>query len=246
MDVVEWARTCPGIEAVLVVGSSSQPFRDMLSDTDIEVIYSPAFVDHRRYMADPGVWAHPLDIQWISSEEFLRKQSSLADVDHWPYESCTVAWCPSQEISCAIGQLSILDESVRQQRIRLHYFEFLFGLRHFRRAYATGEELNARLTISVGLLSLMKVFFLVNGRYPALAHWAASALYARWPEMSKLGANATQLLQSPTDARVEDCIQQVDLWLNEKGFSFQWEKTVLTLEVVGETYRECRVQYGSW
>ena len=124
----------PGVVGVYLVGSATRPFRDPLSDYDLEVILEdeafaavpnakrlvfaldegpPRRVDHEFYLRP-----------WSELEGLVR---STLDLDHYPYEHAKVLHDPTGRLTALVERLALLPESVRKTRLRVHYLEFRFG-----------------------------------------------------------------------------------------------------------------------
>ncbi len=168
---------------IYVVGSSTRPFRDALSDYDIEVV-----VEDATYDALPDEKRHVFVIdegppRRVDREFYLRPWSEFAallesplDFYHYPYQHAVILHDPSGRVSDVARRLAELPEAVRAVRLRVHYLEFLFAIGRARKTLERGGDLNLRLLHGEALAALVKLLFLLYGSWPATPHWTQQEL----------------------------------------------------------------------
>jgi hypothetical protein len=240
--LTDWIGAEPDTVGAILVGSSSAPYRDELSDLDVEVVVE----DHSypRLAEDLGTLDDPrVDLLVVPLSDFAAKAGSPSDIDHWPYERCTVLCDPHGRLHALIERIRVVPADVRSQRVRLHYFEFLFAARHLERVSVRGDELNARMTAHAAVAALVRTMFLLVGRYPPVPHWTEQNL-AELPAAAPLVPAVVELLQTPRPNRVEALIRAVDRLLSEADEDFHLMKYALTQQVAGPGFRPVRERYG--
>ena len=113
-----------GVIGIYVVGSAARPYRDALSDYDIEVIVEDAVYertpdDERQTFAfkedEPKVVDH--EFYLIPWSDFFALTDSTHDLFHYPYQHAVVLHDPAGRITPIIEQLAALPEDVRRERI---------------------------------------------------------------------------------------------------------------------------------
>jgi hypothetical protein len=172
-----------GLIGIYVVGSSTRPFRDGLSDYDIEVV-----VEDDVYAKLPDEERHVFVIEEgpprrVDHEFYLRPWSEYAallespqDLFHYPYQHAVVLHDPNGRVTGVAKRLAALPEGVRAVRLRVHYLEFLFALGRARKTGERGGDLNVRLIYGQGLAAVVKLLFLLYGSWPATPHWTQQEL----------------------------------------------------------------------
>lgn len=172
-----------GLVGIYVVGSSTRPFRDELSDYDIEII-----VDDGVYEALPDEKRHVFVIEEgpprrVDHEFYLRPWSeyeallgSPLDLFHYPYQHAVVLHDPSGRVTDVVKGLAELPEAVRAARLRVHYLEYAFALGRARKTAERGGDLNVRLIYGEALAALVKLLFLLYGSWPSTLHWTQQEL----------------------------------------------------------------------
>lgn len=212
-----------GVIGIYVLGSSTRPFRDELSDYDIEVIViddayknlldeekhvlviddgPPRCVDHEFYLRP---WS-----------EFTDLASSTQDLFHYPYQHAVILHDPTGRMTEVIHSLAELPEDVRRVRMRVHFLEFLFSLGRARKTRERSSGLNLQLLYGEGLIALTKLLFLVMGSWPATRHWSRE-------ELILLGIDAgfidriSNAFSFPTTDKMTSLVSEVRGWLVERG-----------------------------
>ena len=216
-----------GVIGIYVVGSATRPFRDERSDYDIEVV-----VEDEVYRALPDEERHVFVIDegpprkvdhefylWPWSD-FERLLGSTLDLYHYPYQHAVILHDPDGRIQAVVEQLAALPKEVRQERMKVHYLEFLFGLSRAKRTFERKSVLSARLVNGKAVDALVKLFFLQQGSWPAMRHWSER-------ELEQLGMDdglvslAREVLISPEEVDVKETVGEVKRWLEGQGETFQ-------------------------
>ncbi len=176
-----------GVIGAYLVGSATRPYRDDLSDLDIELV-----VDDEVYERMPDAERHVLVIDegpprrvdhefyaW-SCSAFRALLASTQDLFHQPYQHAVVLHDPSGGIRETVDALAALPANVREDRMRVHFLELLFGAGRAKKTWARGEETSARLVAAGALAAAAKLLFLTKGSWASPLHWTV-------PELRLLG-----------------------------------------------------------
>jgi len=218
-----------GLIGIYVVGSSTRPFRDELSDYDIEIV-----VEDDTYEATPDEERHVFVIdegppRRVDHEFYLRPWSeyealldSPQDLFHYPYRHAVILHDPSGRVGEVAKRLAVLPDDVRSARLRVHYLEYVFALGRARKTAERGGGLNVRLINDQALSAVVKLLFLLYGSWPATPHWTVQ-------ELKLLGVPdelVTQLegaFDAPTKDRLTELTESVKAQLEAHGESFHKE-----------------------
>jgi hypothetical protein len=172
-----------GVVGIYLVGSATRPFRDPLSDYDLEVV-----VDDAAYAATPSDQRHVFVIdegppRRVDHEFYLRSWSDFAalvdsrqDVVRAGYRHAVVLHDPQGRVAPVVERLAELPAAVRDARLRVHWLELLFGLGRARKTLGRGKELDARLVLTDALRAAVKLLFVAAGAWPAPTHWTREEL----------------------------------------------------------------------
>lgn len=238
-------RSNKDVIGIILVGSGSRQYRDELSDFDLEVIVKEQYYDklneeQKFYeFEEEGI-----EILIYSNRDFSKKIKSNKDLEHWPYEECVILHDTSQYLEEKIVEIALLTPEIREARLRLHYFEFLFSARRVKRTLTRGKELNARLVSAQMVFVLIKLLFLLNYRWPPLLHWAAEniELLEDIPENIKL--MMLEAIRRPDGHLAEKLIIEVDNLITLNGLNFHFVKTDITRQISDSKFRHIREKYG--
>ena len=169
-----------GVIGIYVVGSATRPYRDELSDLDIEVIVEDA-VYEKTPMDKRQVFSFKEDNPKVVDYEFyLIPWSDLAaltestlDLFHYPYQHAEILHDPNGRLAPVIKQLAELPETLRIERMTIHFLEFLYRLGRARKTGERGDlPINLALLRGDALSSLVKVIFLAKKSWPSMKHWS--------------------------------------------------------------------------
>jgi predicted nucleotidyltransferase len=223
----------PGVVGIYVVGSATRPHRDALSDYDIEVIVEDdvyertpdsgrqvfAFKEGESKLVDYEFYLRP----W---SEFERLVDSTQDLFHYPYQYAVIAHDPEGRIAPVVRRLAALPDDVRDDRMRVHYLEFLFALGRARKTKGRGGPVNLRLLSGDALAALVKLFFLTLRSWPATHHWVEQELrLLGLPE--DLLRQTTDVLAAAKPSAAEELVEAVRRWLDARGETFHREREAL-------------------
>ena len=215
--------TKEGVIGIYVLGSSTRPFRDELSDYDIEVILTD---DAYKNLSDEEKHVFVIDDgppRHVDHEFYLRPWSELIglgsstqDLFHYPYQHAVIFHDLSGRMTEVIRGLAKLPEDVRRVRMRVHFLEFMFSLERARKTSERGGGLNMQLLYGEGLIAFTKLLFLVMGSWPATRHWSRD-------ELILLGIDAefidriSDAFSSPTQEKMTSLVTEVRSFLVERG-----------------------------
>ncbi|NBI31090.1 DUF4037 domain-containing protein [Chengkuizengella marina] len=229
----------------MLVGSSSRSYRDVLSDYDVEVVvtneYYSMLTDKDTFYENEE---HQIEFLFFSEDDFKAKINSCKDVEHWPYEECTILYDPQQRMDELLTPIIMMDPEVREQRLKLHYFEFLFGAKRIERTMMRGNKLNTHLVTSQMLMSLIKLLFLLKYKWPPLLHWTFENLNEMNEIPVELKQMMTEIIIHPDGKLANSLIQAVDNLLTDEGADFHYIKTDVTREISAKAFRPIREKYS--
>lgn len=166
-----------------LVGSATRPFRDALSDLDLEVVLTD-----EAYDATPDAERHVFVVdegppRRVDHELYLRAWSdfegladSRQDVVRQGYRHAVVLHDPHGHVAEVVRRVAELPAAVREERLRVHWLELLFGLGRAKKTLDRGLELDARLVLGDALLAAAKLLFVAGGAWPAPRHWTREEL----------------------------------------------------------------------
>ena len=222
-----------GVIGIYVVGSATRPFRDERSDYDIEVV-----VEDEIYQALPDEERHVFVINegpprkvdhefylwpWSDFEGLL---GSTLDLYHYPYQHAVILYDPDGRIQTVVEQLAVLPQEIRQDRMKVHYLEFLFGLSRAKRTFDRRNVLSGRLVSGKAVDALVKLFFLQQGSWPAMRHWSEREL-EQLDMTDALMILARKALTSPEKVDVKETVEKVKCWLEGQGETFHCDDHAL-------------------
>ncbi len=216
---------------IYVVGSSTRPYRDELSDYDFEVIVTdeayamlsdaekhvfiiddgpPRRVDHEFYL-------RPL-------AEFEGLVSSTHDLFHGPYQYAEILHDPNGVLAEIVAKLATLPEDVRHERMTIHYLEVIEAagrikkLRH-RQEEGDLSEFGIRLLAGEAVRALTKLLFLQRGCWPPVRHWTQQEL-ALVEDGDRLQTAMIDVMRDPTPESCGLLMKQLNAWLSDAGETF--------------------------
>ncbi|MGD9675346.1 MAG: hypothetical protein AB7V19_01490 [Candidatus Bipolaricaulia bacterium] len=218
---------------VYVVGSTTRPHRDVLSDYDIEVIVEDEAYE-RTPVADRQVFAFREGEPKVVDYEFYLRPwsgfralvSSTQDLFHYPYQHAVILHDPERRIAPVIARLAELPEAIRHDRLRVHYLEMRFAFGRERKTGRRGGILNLRLLRGDALAALVKLLFLAAGSWPATHHWTDQELRLIGvpPDLLR---DADVALAEPTFERTKRLVDSVNAWLDGQGETFHHDADAL-------------------
>jgi hypothetical protein len=212
-----------GVVGIYVVGSATRPFRDELSDYDIEVIVTDDVYDEL-----PDDQKHVFVIEEgpprrVDHEFYLRPWSELTgmfsstrDLSHYPYQHAVVLHDPSGDLTDVVKRLAELPHSIRRARIRVHFLEFITSLRRASKESKRKAGFDLQLIYCEALIALTKVLFLVMGSWPAGRHWSREELFILGIDSSFVDM-ISDVFSSPTGRNMARLETEVRKWLVDKG-----------------------------
>jgi hypothetical protein len=219
-----------GVIGVYLLGSVTRPYRDGLSDYDIEVIVEDAVYertpDEERQVfvfkeGEPRVVDY--EFYLIPWSDFVGLLESTHDLFHQPYQHAVILHDPDGRISPIIERLAELPEDVRRERLTVHFLEFLYRLGRARktahRADSGDPAIDLRLLYGDALSSLVKLLFLAKGSWAAPKHWSEQELRQLGiPEDFLVRASCLRGIPKPEEAKC--LVEAVRTFLDECGETF--------------------------
>lgn len=216
-----------GVIGIYVVGSATRPYRDALSDYDIEVIvedevYDSTPMDERQVFAFKEGEPKTVDYEFylIPWSDFVGLKTSALDLFHHSAQHAVILHDPDGRIEPVIRQLAELPEDIRIERMTVHFLEFLYRLGRARRTANRGKlPINLALLWGDALSSLTKLIFLAKRSWPSTKHWSEQ-------EFSEVGISDDLLnlvkawISDPSSDNARSLVGTVREFLDEAGETF--------------------------
>jgi glycosyltransferase involved in cell wall biosynthesis len=241
-------RDISDVLGILLVGSGSRYYCDALSDYDFEVIVRDDYYENLP-QKERFIICHQETINTeyliIPKKDFLAKEYSSADIDHWPYEECVVLHDPIGFLESKLPLIVAMSADLRYDRLKLHYFEFLFAAKRMSRMLQRGDELNARLVAYQSALFAIKLVFILRYRWPPVIHWTSQNLMQLEGIPGHLKALLVEILRQPNGSATDSLILEIDGLLAKEKFPYTLSKNALAGEVAGFEFRHLREKYGN-
>jgi len=223
-----------GVIGIYLLGSVTRPYRDGLSDYDIEVIVEDAVYEatpdeerqvffYKDGVEDGGRRVVDYEFYLVPWSHFVGLTGSTHDLFHQPYQHAVILHDPEDRIAPIVDRLAELPEEVRRERMTVHFLDFLYRLGRARKtaARADGRDpaLNLRLLYGDALSALVKLLFLVKGSWAATVHWSEEELRLLGvPE--DLLARASCLRGVPRPEEAKALVEAVRAFLDDCGETF--------------------------
>jgi len=222
-----------GVVGIYLVGSATRPHADEQSDLDIEVIVEDdvyartpdeerqTFVFKETSEGEPKVVDY--EFYLIPWSDFVGLGASTHDLFHYPYQHAIVLHDPENRITPIIERHAALSNETRQERMTVHYLDFLYRLGRARKTEARGgHRLNLSLLHADAVRSLVKLLFLVAGSWPATAHWSEQELQLLGVPGDLIeGAARLGPDSEPDDVRM--LVEEVRTFMEEHGVTIHHE-----------------------
>lgn len=216
---------------IYVVGSSTRPYRDRLSDYDFEVI-----VTDEAYTLLPDDEKHVFVIEEgpprrVDHEFYLRPRaefeglvSSTHDLFHGPYQHAAILHDPKGILAGVIGRLVSLPQAVRHARMAIHFLEVIEAIGRIKKLLHRQEgdnasEFGVRLLAGEAVRALTKLIFLQQGCWPPVRHWTQQEL-ALVDGTEQLEAAMVAMMRDPTPDACGLLMKRLNSWLSDKGETF--------------------------
>lgn len=222
-----------GVVGISLVGSASRPFRDRISDYDIEVV-----LDDVAYDQTPFEERHVFAIdegppRRVDHEFYLRPWSELVamerstlDLDHYPFQHAVVLHDPEARLAVLFPRLAALPAEVRETRLKVHYLETVFALGRAVKCLDRGNDLATRLVLGEGSVALVKLLAVACGSWAPTRHWAAEELRLLGvPE--EILAHASGLFTCPSSEGIRGLRNVLHAWLDEQGMAIHHDQMAL-------------------
>lgn len=222
-----------GVVGIYLVGSASRPFRDRISDYDIEVVVSDPTYEHT-----PLEERHVFAIEEgpprrVDHEFYLRPWSELVamehstvDLDHYPFMHAIVLHDPEGRLAELFPRLAMLPTDVRDTRLRVHFMETVFALGRAAKCLDRRRHLATRLVLGEGVAALVKLLAVACGSWAPTRHWAAEELQILGvPE--EILSRASDLLATPSSDGIRDLRSALSSWLDAQDMTFHRDQMAL-------------------
>jgi len=179
-ELIEPYINMDGVIGIYVVGSATRPYRDKLSDCDIEVIvedhvYESTPMEKRQVFSFKEGEPKVVDYEFylIPWSDFVKLAESAHDIFHHSAQYAVILYDPDGRIEPIIQQLAELPNDLRMERMTVHFLEFLYRLGRARKTVNRGElPINLALLRGDALSSLTKLIFLIKGSWPPTKYWS--------------------------------------------------------------------------
>ncbi len=223
-----------GVIGIYLLGSGSRPYRDDLSDLDIEVIVEDAVYertpDEERQVfffkeGTPEGERPIVDYEFylIPWSDFVGLTESTLDLFHQPYQYAAILHDPDGRIAPVIERLATLPENVRQERMTVHFLEFLYRLGRARKTAKRAGDSDPSLALGLlygdALSALVKLLFLAKGSWAATNHWSEQELRLLGVPDDLLG-RAACLAGTPSPEDAKALVEAVRSFLDACGETF--------------------------
>lgn len=233
---------------IVLTGSYSMPYRDEKSDYDFEVV-----IDNDLFtkLGKEGMFCKKYDVSdapveylFIGKDNFEKKKYSYKDIDHWPYQHGIIVFDRDHYMQNTVREITEIRDADTLNRVKIHYFEFLFFIKRLERIKPEKSFCNRNLVLNQAMWSLIKIFFLLEKKWPPISHWA-------WENLELLGEKyliiikmIEVLYEDKSNNGSEEIIHEIDKILGQKKYTFQYMKNELTAEVCGDLLYEERQRYS--
>ncbi|MDD5452891.1 MAG: hypothetical protein PHZ21_01235 [Candidatus Bipolaricaulis sp.] len=215
----------PGVIGVYLVGSASRPFRDRISDYDLEVAvedeaYERIGLEERHVFAIEDGPPRRVDHEFYLRpwSELVAMERSTLDLDHYPFQHAVILHDPQRRLAELFPRLAALPARVQATRVRVHYLETAFALGRAAKCLDRGNDLATRLVLGEGGVALTKLLAVASGSWAPTRHWAAEELRLLGvPE--EIPARMAALLSAPTAEGIRELQGAVHAWLDHMGIS---------------------------
>jgi len=222
-----------GVVGIYLVGSGSRPFRDRISDYDIEVVLDDAVyeripVEERHVFAIEEGPPRRVDHEFYLRpwSELVAMENSTLDLDHYPFQHAVVLHDPEARLADLFPRLAALPAEVRETRLKVHYLETVFALGRAAKCIDRGNDLSTRLVLGEGSVALVKLLAAACGSWAPTRHWAAEELRLLGvPE--EIFIHASGLLTCPSPERIRGLRDAVHGWLDGEGMTFHHDQMAL-------------------
>lgn len=216
-----------GVIGIYLVGSATRPYRDALSDYDIEVIvddevYERTPMEERQVFVFAEGEPKRVDYEFylIPWSDFVGLKTSTHDLFHYPYQHAVILHDPEKRLEPVIRDLAELPEDVRLERMTIHYLELLYRLGRGRKTRDRGGvPINLALLRGDALRSLIKLLFLVRKSWPATAHWSEQEL-GELKLPADLLAVTCNWLDGPSSETAKALVEATRCFLDASGETF--------------------------
>lgn len=233
---------------IILVGSSSMQYKDSKSDYDFEVIIDDYLYSNLNnddiFVKKYEITDRPIEYLLRSYSAFNAKIDAPNDIDHWSYQNACIIYDTDEYMRKTVEKIAYIDSEKIINRLKIHYFDFLFFIKHLERINENGNKLNYSLSLNSAIISLIKILSLVNGKWPPAMHWAFQNIELLGQESIEIINKISLLEEAFSSKTVEDVIKDTDKFLSAHMYSFQYEKKYLTAEICSDKLNEERYKYS--
>lgn len=220
----------PGVIGIYLVGSASRPFRDRISDYDLEVA-----LDDAAYEGTPLEERHVFALEEgppprVDHEFYLRPwnelramEGSTLDLDHYPFQHAVILYDPQGKLADLFPRLAALPPEVREVRVKVHYLETMFALGRAAKCLDRGNDLATRLVLGEGTVALVKLLAVACGAWAPTRHWAAEELRLLGVPEGILTA-IRDLLAAPSSEGIKGLRDALHAWLDAQDLTLHHDR----------------------
>lgn len=237
------------IIGAILVGSRPRFQADHSTDVDIEIVKDDALpqssIESERH-SSRTIDSFEFEVATLFLRELNLKSRSPRDIDHWPYEECVLLKDQNDILKKTCEKIVLIDDTLRKQRVMLHYWETLFCLRRISSLQIKRQFESLNITVHQGVQCLIKALFLCQNRWPPVPHWM-------WSSLSRLESLPEHILEilralvlQPESVDRNAIISELDDYFLQYGCDFVRQKAHLTSRILSDDFRPVREQYGGW
>ncbi|MEO5950873.1 MAG: DUF4037 domain-containing protein [Chloroflexia bacterium] len=176
--VDQWAEDL-NVLGVMLVGSKSRGHGDELSDDDLEVILTegaaapirPADCSDVLIVGEGTGRKMIYDAQYMGIDGLRAKESSVYDLDHWPYESSPILFDRDGLLANLVPRLAAMPADFRHKRLMHSTIDAWIPPYRMSKCLKRGQTAAARLLAARGARALIRLVFALEWRWVPLDHW---------------------------------------------------------------------------
>jgi hypothetical protein len=214
----------PGSLGALLYGSSVRPYADASSDLDVHLVVEDerlASMDPReRHLAVHHDVTRTAEI-WVVSPRALDAMIAPPEADRHRRRLATSVLLhdPAGIVAPIVARACEISEEVREERMRVHYFETTRLGKRIQLAERRDEHDVLRVLAAEMVLAVSKLLCLERRQWPAPVHWVFEELAVAGIPAGLVGA-LEELLESSTARAARALRGRLDAYLVAEGVAF--------------------------